>query len=255
MKRLFPVVVVLVLVLLLSTPSSPRDISNLSDLPQLEKRLSSAYDQQPGTRQEIVYIRKALTGTPVSRRGSMLHGIAAKTRWGTPERATAYYVCAWYGVDYDMCRDYLLNTLFWKRYYSHRPYPMFPYCWAEDTFVLLYDLYERNHDFRLLHEMVTKRSGKGFADGCGAETLDFLTVQAFADHPRGMLHVAAMSSLGRELATKALTRRLQGTEVDQESFDKAHSVFPSYVRRVAADRKDPLYGIARSLLKSAKAKS
>ena len=252
MRWLFPVVVVLIVF----TACASATLSDLSDLARVEKMCGSAMVPDIGDRsgvpRELSLIRKTLTRTRPSERSQALHELAQQTKWGTPERLAAYYVCAWYGVDYVPCREYLLNTFYWEfSKWGHSP----PSSWAEDTLSLLYILYQRNHDFRLLHEMVTKRSGTRHTDGCGSETLDCITVDAFAKHPRGMLHVAAMSDSGNQLAVEALTKNLKGIEVDQESFDKAYSVFAPYVRRVAADREDPLSGLARSLLKSAEAKS
>jgi len=251
-RRYIPYLVsVLALACLSLLPSVTRasSLSDLSDLPGIEKRLTTAYVSryQAAIRHELKLIARSLESSPVRKRAGVLRDLAGKTRCGSPERAAAYYVCAWYGVNYERCRDYLLNAFFWiergfyRKYLKQPP----PFCWQEDTVSLLYELYERNYDFRLLHDIVTGRS-----DGCGAEAIDVVRTQALGDHPRGMLHVARMSRSGRSLALEVLTTQYR-TQASRESLKRARSIFPAYVRRVAADRKDPLRRTAQSLLREA----
>ena len=224
-------------------------LANLKDLSQIEKRLAAAYSAQhlPATKRQLAVIRKELEGAPVKERATVLRRLAEATKWGTPERAAAYYVCAWYGVKYERCRDYLLNCFFWiergfyRRYGKQPP----PFCWAEDTVPLLYELYEHNHDFRLLHELVT-----GHSDGCGAEALHRLRIDSLTNHPRGVLHVTRISEQARRFALDVLSDRFYSRE-QAKDMKRAKTIFAASARRVAADPEDPLRTTARRLLNEA----
>ena len=224
-------------------------LANLEDLRPIQRRLTTIYidTYHPAIRREVELIRRKLKAAPVAQRPRVLQTLAEQTRWGTPERATARYVCARYGVDYERSRDYLLNAFFWYGYRLHPPKPA-PFSWAEDTVYLLYDLYERNHDFRLLHDLVT-----GDADAAGGEAIDDVRTRALQEHPRGMLHVAAMSGQARGLAESVLSGEYR-SGADGETNNRVMRIFRAYVRRVSADPKDPLYATARRLLRHAATK-
>jgi hypothetical protein len=195
----------------------------------------------PAGQRELALIGKMIDSTPRSRRAEALGRMARATKWGSPERAAAYCVCAWYGVNYARSRDYLLNVLFWSGI-GHR-FSSYPQAVNEDTVDILYHIYERNHDFVLLHELLVHGG-----DGAVGEVLDVLRVDALRDHPRGVLHSAAISQSGFNLALSVLMNQFIA-DVDREELDRVRRVFNVYIRRVAADRQDTLNTIARKLLR------
>ncbi len=221
-----------------------KTLSDLSDLPKIERlaREGIGGDARTDTvvRHELELIRKSLQKVPTAKRARVLHDLAQKTKWGTMERATAFLVCAWYHVDYERSRDYLINCFFYAERRFDGPGPL---GWAESTVFVLYALYEHNHDFRILHELVT-----GHSDGAGAGALAEVKVKAILEHPRGILHVATMSRQGRQISLDTLTRNLDAFDVDKS---RAYAVYSAYVRRVASNKRDPLAVTAQSLLREA----
>lgn len=196
-------------------------------------------EQTAAIRKEIALIKKALAGVPESQRVSVLTELGKQTKWGTPERAVAYLVSAWYGANYERCRDYLLNSFFWG---AKQPYP---FIWAEDTVGMLYWVYEKNHDFKLLHDLLT-----GNSDGAGATALIGLALDAIKNHPRGVLHVADISGKGRKVALSALSQHPNW--FFRKGDEENKRIFRAYTTRVAADSKDPLYKTAKSLLEESR---
>ncbi len=203
-------------------------------------------------------MRGKLGSAPASQRPAILRELARRTKWGTPERYAFVYVCAWYGVDYATCIRYLTNVARWwelgfedayrKKWhverYNDSTGTYTPFSYLEEDHVLLYELYQHNRDFQLLHDILTTRS-----DGAGAEVIMSLTADCIEKHPRGMLHVACISSKGHDLAVDLLTGK-----DDSSAFISMMDTLPACwfsghtLKRVAADAKDPLGPLAKELL-------
>lgn len=232
--------------------SSPR--IDLRELGKIEQSLSFGGPSGMAVKSVFASVRREIMQHPKSDQRAFLWGMARKTKWGSPQRYTTYYLCAWYGVRYKTCRDYLLNVAYWwergleDRYKSqqHRARDTYiPFGHSEDSSVLLYELYEHNHDFKLLHDIVTTES-----DGAGAEVICSIISQALERHPRGMLHVAELSKKGHDLAVKLL--KCSAADYDNDTFimmldPSSVQVFMTYVGRIASDAADPLSKLARRL--------
>jgi len=231
--------------------------SNAADLRSFERAYGNTLypypndNQKAAIRRELGLIKAGLKSVPESQRSKVLARLTRQTTWGSPERATACLVSAWYGADYIRSRDYLLNAFFWGvRGFDQGPGKPFPFEWAEDTVRLLYKVYEKNYDFRLLHDLLT-----GCADGAGATAISYLGVDAAKDHPRGILHISSMSRVGRSIALIALSKYPDGSfgECDEKHNAPAKRVFRAYTIRVASDPADPLQKTAAGLLKESAA--
>jgi hypothetical protein len=206
----------------------------LSDLRVIEKHFREwgAPDEIKAVCHELWVIRKHLRTAPVYKQREVLHRLVAKTKWGTRERAAASYVSVWYGVDYPRSKRYLMNVAFWP--YGSGMSIEYPFSWGESGAIdMLFRLYDHNHDFHLLHDLFIRHAG----DDPG-ETLDQNKDAAFAKHPRGLLHVAAISKAGYD-------------EVIRETGYLTADIrkrFLLYCRRIAQDRTDPLSKIAMCVL-------
>jgi hypothetical protein len=231
-----------------STPPPSPNLSDLKDLSKIEKMIPLGDNKYSSEiRREFKSLREALTKTPVAQRPDALNKLAQQTKWGTSQRFIVYYVCAWYGVNYVSTRDSLTHAAFWWEWYIGRPEDQHPFSFDDVSVDLLYALYEHNHDFKILHDILTTQSDAGTA-----ELIIGFTDDAIVKHPRGVLHVAGMSAKGRSLAYDLLHLSprdenhplyiLYGTE---DSLKK----FRAYVTRVANDPKDPLNPVAKDLLK------
>lgn len=256
--KLRMVAVLPVALILLCATASNADLSSLNDLSDLAKLEKMCVNAPPTSeyrspekqiRQEFALIKKGLSGTTVADRPAKLSELAKNTKWGTPERAAAYYVCAWYGVDYQSSRDYLLNSVLWLDRGYYKSSNLHPYAWIDMGPVLLYKLYEHNLDFHLLHDLMLGRE-----DAAVAEALTACKIDAFWKHPRGVLHMAEISPEGHEYVVHALRKRTGDPNLDCWFDDDKErgSVFADYVSRVAADTKDPLQPLAKGLLRDAK---
>jgi hypothetical protein len=222
-------------------------LSDLGDFNTIENLMPFGKDAKPS--QEQLYLRSVrdeLTQTPVGERRKVLNMLSDQTKWGTSQRFIAYYVCAWYGVNYDRTRDYLLHSAFWWEW-RIGPQARRPFSFDDVSIDLLYALYEHNHDFKILHDILTTKSDAGTG-----ELLVGLTENAVAKHPRGVLHVAEMSDKGRNLACKLL--HLSPHDENHPLYilydtEESLKAFRIYVIRVAKDPKDPLSALAKKLLK------
>lgn len=240
----------LLLVLCVPCSAVAKQSANLSDLKDfntIEK--SMPFDRHEKPLPEQLYLRSLqheLVQAPTSERVALLKKLSEQTKWGTYQRFIAYYVCAWYGINYTRTRNYLIHTAFWWEWHIG-PESQHPFSFDDVSVDLLYALYEHNHDFRILHDILTTKSDAGTA-----ELIVGFTEDAIAKHPRGVLHVAGMSAKGRDLAYKLLHLSprnenhplyiLYGTEDSLKTFR-------IYVTRVANDSKDPLNSLAKDLLK------
>ncbi len=220
---------------------------DMKEFGTIEKLTPFSGNGTPGPEQ--VYLRSLrdnLAEVPVRERANVLNGLSGETKWGTSQRFIAYYVCAWYGVNYHKVRNYLTHAAFWWEW-RIGPESDRPFSFDDVSIDLLYALYEHNHDFKILHDILTTRSDAGTS-----ELIVGLTEEAVAKHPRGVLHVAELSTKGHNLVSKLLHLSpqdennplyiLYGTEDSLKAFR-------TYVARVANDPKDPLSALARELLK------
>ena len=267
MERAFRVFVLVFAVAVSSAvyaaPPRVAAINGIQDLPGIERMLSMPGHQGPVADRNRPAIQEAFAAmktqlgkaAPAARPG-ILKSMADGTKWGSPERYVVYYVCAWYGVDYKNCIGYLTNVACWwergfeKAYkakfhverFDYDAGTVFPFSYQEMDFRLLYALYERNQDFRLLHDIVTNHS-----DGAGATVITSVTADAAKKHPRGLLHVAAISNKGHRLVAGVLG----GASIPIRTMEDRSGLrgYRAYVGRVAADLKDPLKDTAARLLR------
>lgn len=195
-------------------------------------------------RGQLKIMRDGAVSAAPEDRDKVLLSLRNKTTWGSVERSVAYYVCAWLGVDYSRCREYLLNTAFWWERGFEKPNTTAPHgWWVEFGAEMLYDMYEYNLDFKLLHDIVTTRS-----DAARAELLIGIQDECLVKHPRGLLHTAEISREGYDDVVFLLS-------VGQEDYmfsDENLKVFRAYAQRVASDAKDPLQKLTARLLADAK---
>ncbi|MHB1457740.1 MAG: hypothetical protein ACYC0V_12600 [Armatimonadota bacterium] len=231
-----------------SSSRAGASLSTLSDLPRIEKDCIAVADNANETKsvkKELILIRKSLKAAPAHDRSLVLRRLCNKTKWGTPERMVAYYVSAWYGVNYTRCRDYLFNYAF-HNYTSFEKPEHYDLMW-EAKFDLLYQLYEHNHDFKLLHDLFIAHTGEHMG-----EMLWDMRVDAITNHPRGVLHVAAISNEGQKTLIEEL---IDSYEIDPSASYKEinyRELFLIYCRRVAEDSNDPLREIAKRILRGTK---
>ena len=224
--------------------------SSLSDLQQfstIENAMPFGDSSEPGEIQSYLRsIQAKLAKTPVSERAETLKDVSDQTKWGTYQRFVAYYVCAWYGVNYNRTRDYLIHTAFWWEW-GIGPQSQRPFSFDDVCIYMLYVLYEHNHDFKILHDILTTKSDAGTS-----QLIVCFTERAIAKHPRGVLHVAEMSEKGRDLAWKLL--HLSPDDENHPLYilyytEESLKTFRIYVTRVANDPEDPLCALAKGLLK------
>lgn len=231
---------------------------DIKELEKIEKILSVGLDDENTAviKKELSLIEVKLKEIPVSKRGATLKYLAEQTKWGTTERYAAYYTCAWYGVNSVRCREYLTNATFWwergfaKDYDNYEEYPA---GFGDLGVDFLYKLYEHNHDFKLLHDIVTTQSDAGVA-----ESIAFHTYRALFDHPRGILHIAEISDDGREFVI-SLLKYPPGDVSNPIAYmaDSEDSIgfFRTYLQRVSKDRSDPLCKLAKDILTASQDKN
>ncbi|MEN6372475.1 MAG: hypothetical protein ABFD64_10745 [Armatimonadota bacterium] len=242
----------LLLFLLLFVPCSAfaaaksADLSDLKDFGTIEKLMLFGEHEKP--RPEQLYLRSLrdeLTKTPASERADLLRKLADETKWGTYQRFMAYSVCVWYGIDYTKTRDYITHATFWWEWKIGTDADE-PFNLSDVGIDFLYALYERNHDFKILHDIITTKS-----DAAVSELIIGFTLDAVEKHPRGVLHVAAISEKGRDLAWKLL--HLSPRDEDHPLYilyytEDALNGFRAYVTKVANDPKDSLSSLAKRLV-------
>jgi|GEM_PF-7088657 len=191
------------------------------------------------------YLYDSLSNVPVSNRADLLLKLAKETKSGSYQKFVSCYVCAWYNIDYINARNYLIHSAFWWEWHIGNE-KQHPYSFDDVCIDYLYALYERNHDFKILHDIITTQSGAGTG-----ELIEGFTDEAIGKHPRGVLHVADLSAKGHNLVYKIIN--LSTNDENHPlyiSCTKANlRTFRTYINRVANDPKDPLCVQARSLLK------
>ena len=226
------------------TPT-PDTTSRYGDGPNTENLAGIEKTMFIGNSQYLKWHKK-LSAVPVEKRAAILREFAQSTKWGTEERFIACYMCAWYGVDYTRTRDYLRNVTFWF-YWKNGPQMTdkagdeFPFSFDDVSIDCLYALYEHNHDFQLLHDIITTQAD------AGTETAIIgFTAEAISDHPRGILHVAGISPKGWRFVYSLVHNE---ASPDMELGYTGAELKP-YFKKVAADRTDPLAPIAQDLLKT-----
>lgn len=242
------IILCLVISLLCPTSRVCASLADLSDLSKIEKSCLDEASDDGNTnniKKELVLIRKSLTTAPAYNRPFVLRRLYSETKWGTLERIAAYYISAWYGIDYRRCRDYIFNFAF---HYDSVLMKLQSFNITQECGLdLLYQLYQHNHDFRLLHNLFIKKSGEH-----KGEMLYDIRLDAITNHPRGVLHVAAMSNEGRKALIEEL---IYSYEIDPSaSYKEIHyrELFLMYCRRVAKDSNDPLREAARRILRETK---
>lgn len=221
-------------------------LSDLKSFDTIEKLMPFDPRETYPERDYLHSLRDELAKAPVEKRAGLLDKLAQQTKWGTHQRFISYYVCAWHHINYNRTRDYLIHCAFWWEWkidLESAP----PFSFQDVSVDLLYALYERNHDFQILHDILTTASDAGTA-----ELIVGLTEDATEKHPRGVLHVAEMSKKGRILACQLL--HLPPSDRDHPlhilyGTESALKTFRVYVTRVASDPKDPLCLLAKGLLK------
>ncbi len=193
------------------------------------------------------YLHDSLNNVPPSDRVDLLLKLAKETKSGSYQRFVCSYVCAWYNVNYIKARDYLIHSAFWWEWHIGNE-KQHPYSFDDVCIDYLYALYERNHDFKILHDILTTQS-----DGAIAELIEGFVDETIEKHPRGLLHVADLSAKGHKLVYNILN--LPPDDMTQPyGTDKSLRTFRIHITRVANDPKDPLCTQARSLLKKKRSK-
>lgn len=248
---------VLAVSLLLNTiPVWASGLNDISDLSRTTLRFgnSNGSSEEKAQYRESTQIRQALRAAPISDRERVLARISRQTKWGTPERAVAYYISAWYGVNYQQCRDYLMNVTFWDYRFSvdQEKSRQSPFAWDNGVggVDLMFQLYKHNQDFKLLHDILLENGDAGMH-----EILDTLKFEAFQKHPRGVIHAAALSDEGRMSVTQMIIDPYNliwngGALPNDDAIPTGHDKeqFLSYCRKVANDPNDPLRNTAKRLL-------
>lgn len=263
MKRLFVLVILIVLgnscFAANRVGKKAEQLADLKDFAKIEKMMPLRGEEEPqngpsdqyyflskAIRADIRSLHKQLSSVSVEKRADILRAHARATKWGSSERFVDYYICAWYGVDYAKTIDYLKHVTFWwewgiGRDMTDKNGEHFPFSFDDVCVDLLYALYVHNHDFRLLHDVITTPSDAGTA-----EVIMCLRSDAIRKHPRGVLHVAGISHKGWRLVYDFLH-----TQTDP-NLDLAYtrSKLSPYFKKVAADPTDPLSSLAKDLLKA-----
>jgi len=91
----------------------------------------------------------------------------------------------------------------------------------------------------------------GVSDGCGGEALHFVRWEALRKHPRGAIHVSAMSQTGRKVVWSFLHYVINPSrDDDPRGHSRTQAAFRAYCTRIASDPKDPLSREARLLLET-----
>ncbi len=222
------------------------DLSDLGGLTTIEKLMR--FDSKGKTWPEQLYfvsLRDKIKQAPVNKRADVLNTLAKQTKWGTYQRFIAYYVCAWYGVSYIVSRNYLIHAAFWWEWKIGSSTEE-PFCFQDLSIDFLYALYEHNHDFQILHDILTTKG-----DAAIGEIIVCLTQDAIVKHPRGVLHIADISAKGYDIVYKLL--HLPPCDENNPIFilcstEDSLKAFSNYITRVANDKKDPLSSLAKDLL-------
>lgn len=224
-------------------------LADLKAIGHIEKLMPLGDNKESDSiRQELKLLHDKLAATPVESRADVLNDAAAQTKWGTWQRYVVYYVCAWYGVNYTATKSYLTHAAFWWEW-QIGPESSHPFSFDDVSVDLLYYLYEHNHDFQILHDILTTQSDAGTE-----EVIVCFTEEAIGKHPRGVLHVAELSAKGRDLVCKLLHVPPQDDDNPVSMLygrESSCREFRACVRRVARDPKDPLSKLAADLLKPA----
>lgn len=238
-------------------------LSNLNEFKSIEKAMFVADKEEQSSSdpvnsnqlcpeaQYLWSLQKSLSKVPVRNRADLLIKLNRKTHWGSYQRYISSYVCAWYHVNYTRSRNYLFHAAFWVSS-QIGPYNSHPFSFDDVCVDQLYALYERNHDFKVLHDLITTQSGAHTG-----EMIVCFTEEAITKHPRGILHVANISAKGHNFVSRILN--LSPDDDNHPLFilggtEKSIKTFRTYTTRVANDPKDPLCAQARSLLKKKRSK-
>lgn len=224
-------------------------LGNLKELGKLEKSCLYAAEKEdiPAIKREFSTINNTLKVLPESKRAAALSRLAAATKWGTVERASAYYVCAWYGVNYRQCRNYLLHSAFWWESSRAKDNQTRPFCWQENGFDLLYKLYEHNNDLWILHDLMIYTS-----DGAGATVLYSIKVDAIQKHTSDVLRTARLSKRGEESVVQMVAGKGRMGDVFHYDFEGGNRPLQIYVRRTASNPKNPMHSLAKHILEKAR---
>lgn len=181
-----------------------------------------------------------MKATPRHKRREVLRTAAMHTKWGSPERLAAYYLCAWYGINYRQSRDYLVRAAYWYEW-GYAKSGGLPVTWPESVGPL-YALCEHNRDTAIADVLLT--TTRDAAAGYSSEDIE---LKLYKHHPRIVLSAARLSWICRSNAIEMIS----GRHFINTGDYSIGTQFARYCRRVSSNYRDPLRLIASSLLTDA----